>query len=156
MSQRHFELLFMRRWWGFEKKNLLCVKQSTNVANISLADHSSLNAVLKPEQQRSSVIVNSTQLSSQAQDLVDPTQFPQLTSQAHELVKFNTQQSQGQGKDKEGVDEVEELVLPAIDMVELKNIQTTCISFLAEASPFMRDQRELFYNAWYQVGTPRQ
>ena len=156
MSQRHFELLFMRRWWGFEKKNLLCVKQSTNVANISLADHSSLNAVLKPEQQRSSVIVNSTQLSSQAQDLVDPTQFPQLTSQAHELVKFNTQQSQGQGKDKEGVDEVEELGLPAIeniDMVDLKDIQTICMSFLAEAPPFMQEKRELFYNAWYQVGT---
>ena len=159
MSQRHFELLFMRRWWGFEKKNLLCVKQSTNVANISLADHSSLNAVLKPEQQRSSVIVNSTQLSSQAQDLVDPTQFPQLTSQAHELVKFNTQQSQGQGKDKEGVDEVEELGLPAIeniDMVDLKDIQTICMSFLAEAPPFMQEKRELFYNAWYQVGTTKQ
>ena len=156
MSQRHFELLFMRRWWGFEKKNLLCVKQSTNVANISLADHSSLNAVLKPEQQRSSVIVNSTQLSSQARDLVDPTQFPQLTSQAHELVKFNTQQSQGQGKDKEGVDEVEELGLPAIenmDMVDLKDIQTICMIFLAEAPPFMQEKRELFYNAWYQVGT---
>ena len=62
-------------------------------------------------------------------------------------------QSQEQGKDKEGVNEVEELVLPTIDMVDLKNIQTTCISFLAEASPFMKEQRELFYNAWYQVGT---
>ena len=138
---------------GIRKKELVV---STNVANISLADHSSLNAVLKPEQQRSSVIVNSTQLSSQAQDLVDPTQFPQLTSQAHELVKFNTQQSQGQGKDKEGVDEVEELGLPAIeniDMVDLKDIQTICMSFLAEAPPFMQEKKELFYNAWYQVGT---
>ena len=120
------------------------------------ADRSSLTSVVKPEQQRPSVIVNRIQFSSQTQDIVRPSEFPQLTSPAHELVKFNMKQSQEQGKDKEGVDEVEELVLPAIDMVELKNIQTTCISFLAEASPFMRDQRELFYNAWYQVGTPRQ
>ena len=120
------------------------------------ADRSSLTSVVKPEQQRPSVIVNRIQFSSQTQDIVRPSEFPQLTSPAHEPVKFNMKQSQEQGKDKEGVNEVEELVLPTIDMVELKNIQTTCISFLAEASPFMRDQRELFYNAWYQVGTPRQ
>ena len=68
-------------------------------------------------------------------------------------------QSQEQGKDKEGVDEVEELGLPAIeniDMVDLKDIQTICMSFLAEAPPFMQEKRELFYNAWYQVGTTKQ
>ena len=156
LSQRHFELLFMRRWWGFEKKNLLCVKQSTNVANISLADHSSLNAVLKPEQQRSSVIVNPIQFSSQTQDIVNPPEFPQLTNQANEVVKFNTQQRKEEGKSKDEVDEMEELTLPAmenIDMVDLKDIQTICMSFLAEAPPFMQEKRELFYNAWYQVGT---
>ena len=115
-----------------------------NVVNIFLTDRSSLISVVKPEQQRSSVIVNLIQFSSKAQNL----------SQAHELVKFNTPQSQGQGKDKEGVDKVEELVLPAIDMVDLKDIQTICMSFLAEAPPFMQEKRELFYNAWYQVGTP--
>ena len=105
------------------------------------------------------MIVNPTQFSSQTQDKVNPTEFPQLTSQAHELVKFNTQQSQGQGKDKEDVDQVEELTLPAIeniDMVDLKDIQTICMSFLAEAPPFMQEKRELFYNAWYQVGTTKQ
>ena len=128
-----------------------------NVVNIFLTDRSSLISVVKPEQQRSSVIVNPIQFSSQTQDLVRPSEFPQLTSQAHELVKFNTPQSQGQGKDKEGVDKVEELGLPAIeniDMVDLKDIQTICMSFLAEAPPFMQEKRELFYNAWYQVGTP--
>jgi len=117
-------------------------------------NHSSLTAVLNPEQQRSSVIINSTQFSSQAQDLVDPSQFPQLTSQAPDLVKFNTRQSQEQGKGKEEVEEVEEFRLPAtenIDMVDLKDIQTICMSFLAEAPPFMQEKREVFYNAWYQV-----
>ena len=130
-----------------------------NVVNIFITDRSSLTSVVKPEQQRSSVIVNPTQFSSQTQDKVNPTEFPQLTSQAHELVKFNTQQSQGQGKDKEDVDQVEELTLPAIeniDMVDLKDIQTICMSFLAEAPPFMQEKRELFYNAWYQVGTTKQ
>ena len=124
--------------------------------NVFLTDRSSLTSVVKPEQQRSSVIVNPTQFSSQTQDRVNPPEFPQLTSQAYELVKFDTQQSQGQGKDKEEVDQVEELGLPAIeniDMVDLKDIQTICMSFLAEAPPFMQEKRELFYNAWYQVGT---
>ena len=105
------------------------------------------------------MIVNPIQFSSQTQDIVRPSEFPQLISQVHELVKFNKQQSQEQGKDKEGVDEVEELGLPAIeniDMVDLKDIQTICMIFLAEAPPFMQEKRELFYNAWYQVGTPRQ
>jgi len=117
-------------------------------------NRSSLTSVVKPEQQRSSVIVNPIQFSSQTQDKVNPPEFPQLTNQAYELVKFNTQQSQGQGKDKEEVDQVEELRLPAIeniDMVDLKDIQTICMSFLAEAPPFMQEKRELFYNAWYQV-----
>ena len=54
---------------------------------------------------------------------------------------------------------MEELTLPAmenIDMVDLKDIQTICMSFLAEAPPFMQEKRELFYNAWYQVGTTKQ
>ena len=53
---------------------------------------------------------------------------------------------------------MEELTLPAmenIDMVDLKDIQTICMSFLAEAPWFMQEKRELFYNAWYLVGTPR-
>ena len=123
-----------------------------NVVNIFLTDRSSLISVVKPEQQRSSVIANPIQFSSQTQDLVRSSEFPQLTSQAQDLVKVKTKQSQEQGKDKEGVDEVEELVLPA--MVDLK--KTICMSFLAEAPPFMQEKRELFHNAWYQVGTPRQ
>ena len=126
---------------------------------IFFVDRSSLTSVVKSEQPRSSVIVNPIQFSSQTQDIVRPSEFPQLTSQAHELVKFNTQQSQEQGKDKEEVGVVEGLVLPAIeniDMVDLKDIQTICMSFLAEAPPFMQEKREVFYNAWYQVGTPRQ
>ena len=134
----------------------LCTKQSTNIANPCLADRSSLISVVKPEQQRSSVIVNPIQLSSKTQDLVNPPEFPQLTNQAYEVVKFNTQERKEQGKSKEEVDEMEELTLPAmenIDMVDLKDIQTICMSFLAEAPPFMQEKRELFYNAWYQVGT---
>jgi len=117
-------------------------------------NRSSLNSVVKPDQQRSSVIVNPIQLSSKTQDLVNPPEFPQLTNQAYEVVKFNTQERKEQGKSKEEVDEMEELTLPAmenIDMVDLKDIQTICMSFLAEAPPFMQEKRELFYNAWYQV-----
>jgi len=117
-------------------------------------NRSSLISVVKPEQQRSSVIVNPIQLSSKTQDLVNPPEFPQLTNQAYEVVKFNTQERKEQGKSKEEVDEMEELTLPAmenIDMVDLKDIQTICMSFLAEAPPFMQEKRELFYNAWYQV-----
>ena len=38
-----------------------------------------------------------------------------------------------------------------IDIKDLKDIQTICMSFLAEEPPFMQEKQQLFYNAWYEV-----
>ena len=41
--------------------------------------------------------------------------------------------------------------MESIDMKDLKDIQTICMSFLAEEPPFMQEKQQLFYNAWYEV-----
>ena len=91
---------------------------------------------LKQEQQRSTVIVNPSTSSSSSYD----------------LVKVNTDKSENEEKEKE--EEDEGLLLPEmenIDMKDLKDIQTICMSFLAEEPPFMQEKQQLFYNAWYEV-----
>ena len=90
---------------------------------------------MKQEQQRSSVIVT-----------------PATTS-SFDLVKVNTDKNKNGEKEKEE-EEDEGLVLPEmenIDMKDLKDIQTICMSFLAEEPPFMQEKQQLFYNAWYEV-----
>jgi len=89
---------------------------------------------LKQEQQRSTVIVNPS------------------TSSSYDLVKVNTDKNENEEKEKE--EEDEGLLLPEmenIDMKDLKDIQTICMSFLAEEPPFMQEKQQLFYNAWYEV-----
>ena len=89
---------------------------------------------MKQEQQRSTVIVNPS------------------TSSSYDLVKVNTDKSENEEKEKE--EEDEGLLLPEmenIDMKDLKDIQTICMSFLAEEPPFMQEKQQLFYNAWYEV-----
>ena len=91
---------------------------------------------MKQEQQRSTVIVNPSTSSSSSYD----------------LVKVNTDKSENEEKEKE--EEDEGLLLPEmenIDMKDLKDIQTICMSFLAEEPPFMQEKQQLFYNAWYEV-----
>ena len=41
--------------------------------------------------------------------------------------------------------------MESIDIKDLKDIQTICMSFLAEEPPFMQEKQQLFYNAWYEV-----
>ena len=101
-----------------------------------LTDRSSLTALsgLKEEQvQRSTVIVNTNSQYS--------------TTNSYDLVRVKNENAE---KEKED----EELVLPKmenIDMKDLKDIQTICMSFLAEEPPFMMEKQQLFYNAWYEV-----
>jgi len=91
----------------------------------------------KQEQQRSTVIVN-------------PSQFS--TTSSFDIVKVNTDKGHSQEEDEENKEG--ELVLPEmenIDIKDLKDIQTICMSFLAEEPPFMQEKQQLFYNAWYEV-----
>ena len=104
----------------------------------AFADRSSLPSGFKQEPQRSSVIVA-------------PPQFSTTTS-SYDLVKVNKEKNQRNENEKE--EEEDELVLPqmeSIDMKDLKDIQTICMSFLAEEPPFMQEKQQLFYNAWYEV-----
>jgi len=101
-------------------------------------NRSSLPSGFKQEPQRSSVIVA-------------PPQFSTTTS-SYDLVKVNKEKNQRDENEKE--EEEDELVLPqmeSIDMKDLKDIQTICMSFLAEEPPFMQEKQQLFYNAWYEV-----
>ena len=104
--------------------------------NICFSDRSSLAGFgAKQEQQRSTVIVN-------------PSQFSTTSS----FVKVNTDKGHSQEEDEENKEG--ELVLPEmqnIDIKDLKDIQTICMSFLAEEPPFMQEKQQLFYNAWYEV-----
>ena len=101
-----------------------------------LTDRSSLTALsgLKEEQvQRSTVIVNTN------------SQFSKTNS--YDLVRVKNENEEKEKEDGE-------LVLPKmenIDMKDLKDIQTICMSFLAEEPPFMQEKQQLFYNAWYEV-----
>jgi len=100
-------------------------------------NRSSLPSESKQEPQRSSVIVASQQFST-----------------TYDLVKVNTDKNQISDENENDKEEEEELVLPemeSIDMKDLKDIQTICMSFLAEEPPFMQEKQQLFYNAWYEV-----
>ena len=139
LNQTFVTIKKLRSFWNTSIRSsvsirgLLCYSK----ANIYFTDRSSLTAAsgLKQEQQRSSVIVS-----------------PATTS-SFDLVKVNTDKNKNGEKEKEE-EEDEGLVLPEmenIDMKDLKDIQTICMSFLAEEPPFMQEKQQLFYNAWYEV-----